>query len=259
MTAVSQIFHYRTLLWFLTLREWKDQTRRTFLGYFWVIAYPFVLGAVVSVLFGGLVPSHGHSYASVVLCAMIPWQLFSQTLLSGCDLLPKHHEILRKVRFPTEVLFLAHILCRSAQFFISLGILSLFLYAWGYSLSTRVWQIFPWLLLQNFFAMGLLFMLAPASLVTRDIEHGLGLVVLLWFYATPILYPLSWLSKVLPTKLLPLYHANPMVGIVEGYRSALLGTPGPTCPGFITSEVAVIFLVGYFLYKKAEPYFAQNA
>lgn len=264
MNAAAEIIRYRSLLWFLSLREWKEQTRRTFLGFFWVLAYPFVLGGIVSVLFGRLVPSGETPYPAMIFCAMIPWQLFSQTLLGGCGILKKNGDILRKIRFPTEVLLLSHLACRTLQFLVSFGVLEIFLHAWGFSPGLRALQILPWLMLQSLLALGILFLLTPIGLITRDVEQGLGLFVLLWFYATPVIYPLPWIANALPGKLLLLYLANPMAAVVEGYRSALLGGGGILEGNvlyqlLITAEVLVLFFAGYFFYKKTEPYFSQNA
>jgi lipopolysaccharide transport system permease protein len=263
MSALS-LLRYRSLLWFLTIRDWKEQTRRTFLGFFWMLAYPFVLGAIFAFLFGQVFRPGAASLAPSILCALIPWQLFSLTLSTGSGVLAKNHEMFRKVRFPTEVLLLSHILCRTLQFVAWLIVLELFLIAWGFPIGWQVLYIIPWLILQTLLVLGILLLLSPVGLVTRDIEQGLGLITLLWFYATPVIYPLSWVQGVLPAKACALYVLNPMVGIVEGYRSVLLDQPSllladPTYVWSLTAQILGIFLLGYFTYKKAEPYFAQTA
>ena len=264
MNAIAEIFKYRSLLWFLSVRDWKEQTRRSFFGFFWTLAYPFVLGAVFSFLFARWFSQPGNSYAPNVLCALVCWQLFSQTLSSGSSLLAKNREIICKVRFPTEILFLSHFLFRILQFLIWLVVLEAFLIHWGYPITICLWQIVPWALLQSMLAMGLLFLLSPVGLVARDVEQGLGLVLMIWFYATPIVYPLSWVAARFSPTMFGLYLLNPMVGIVEGFRGALLGRPGMLHDNhaymvLLFSQVLFVYAIGYLFYKKAEPYFAQAA
>ncbi|MGC3968258.1 MAG: ABC transporter permease [Pirellulales bacterium] len=254
---VTEIWKYRELLYFLMLRDVKLRYRQTFLGVAWAVMQPLLTMAVFTVFFGKLagLPSDGKPYALFTLAALVPWQLFSYSLTQSSNSLVAEQRLITKVYFPRLIVPLASVLAGVADFAIAL-LLLFGLMAWfGISLT---WSILALPLLSLFalaaaVAVGL--WLSALNVQYRDVRYTIPFLTQLWMFATPVAYP----SDLVPAEYRAWYGLNPMTGVIEGFRWALLDTPPPSLSMMFASLfITCVLLVGGALYfRRMERTFAD--
>ena len=251
------LWEYRELLYFLTWKEIKVRYKQTVLGAAWAVIQPFFTMVVFSVVFGRLadIPSDGIPYPVFSFAALVPWAFFAHSLTFSSNSLIANANIIKKIYLPRLMLPTANTLSGGVDFFLAfivlLGIMAYFS-VWP---DAKVFWLPLLLLLALITSLGVGLWLSAMNVQFRDIRHSLTFLVQLWLFATPIAYPSTLLSEPWRTVL----GINPMAGVVEGFRWALLGTdtqPGPMIA--VSSLVAVVILVsGAFYFRRMEKNFAD--
>ena len=255
---VKKLWQYRELLYFLTWRDIKVRYKQTALGAAWAIIQPFMTMVVFSVFFGKLakMPSDGIPYPLFAFSALVPWMFFSNGLTQSSNSLVQNAHMLKKVYFPRLIMPIATIASGIVDFLIALAVLLLMMAYYG-SVPTAnvVWLPFL-LVLEIATALGVGLWLSAMNVHFRDVRYVVPFLVQFWLFATPIAYPSSLLSESWRV----VYGLNPMVGVIEGFRWALLGTqtaPGPII--FISTVVSVTVLItGVFYFRRMERSFADT-
>jgi len=254
---LGELWRYRELLYFLVWRDVKVRYKQTVLGVGWAILQPVATMIVFSLFFGGLagVPSDGLPYPVFSFAALVPWTFFSQGLLQSANSLVASQNLLTKVWFPRLAIPLATVLAGVVDFALAFVVLLFLMLGYG---ITPTWQVvwLPLLLLLAFVtSLGVGLWLSALNVQFRDVRYLVPFVTQLWLFATPIAYPGSLLSEPWRT----LYGINPMAGVVEGFRWALLGTgtaPGPMLA--VSAAVALALLLSGALYfRRMERTFAD--
>ena len=186
---------------------------------------------------------------------MAPWTFFSASVGDMVDSLTSNMNLVSKIYFPREIFPISALLARLLDFAIAITLLLVIMIYYQVPLFRLSWLWFPVILLiQLALALGLGFIGGALNVFYRDVRHLFSLGLQLWLYATPIVYPLS----VVPAKWRTLYALNPMVGIIESYRSVLLEGVGPSLPLLFSAIIALLLLsVGYWLFKRVEFQFAD--
>lgn len=262
MNLLSQLFlplrSYKYLLSQLTLREIKARYKQSFIGYAWVLLNPLAQLAVYSFVFSMVFrfPTNNVPYVIFLYAALLPWTLFQSSITSATQSLVDNSSLLRKVAFPREVIPYASVLSKIVDFtfsaFLFLGLAILL----RVPLSTSIIFFIPIFFAQLLLTTGISLMFATFNLFYRDIQYLTNLLLMLWMYMTPIVYPLS----LVPKQYVWLYKLNPMVGIIEGYRSAIFGYPFEWTIIFWAGGVSIVmFLSGFILFKLSEKVFADIA
>jgi lipopolysaccharide transport system permease protein len=252
----SDLWGHRQLLYFLIWRDLKVRYKQTALGVVWAILEPFISMVVFSIFFGGLagVPSDGLPYPIWSYAGLVPWTFFANGLAKSSNSLVGNADLLRKVYFPRLILPTASVLSDIVDFLIAFMVLiGMMLY---YGIMPRVTIIFLplFLLLAIITSLGSGLWLAPLNVKYRDIRFVVPLLLRVWMFATPVVYPSSLLSEPWQT----LYGLNPMVGVIEGFRWALLDTDPPRSMIFLSALVAVaLFGSGLYFFRQAEETFAD--
>jgi lipopolysaccharide transport system permease protein len=253
-----ELWEYREVLYFLVWRDVKVRYRQTVIGAAWAVLQPLAAMVIFSVFFGHLakMPSDGIPYPLFAFAALVPWTFFASGLTLGANSLIASGHIITKVYFPRLLVPLARVLGGLPDLAISFGVL-LAMMAW-YGALHRPWALLwvPALVLLAFAtALGVALWLSAINVQYRDVQHVLPFLTQVWLFATPIAYPASLLSPRWRT----LYALNPMVGVVEGFRWALLGTG--EAPGLVlwpSVLAAVVLLVtGVFFFRRIERTFAD--
>lgn len=247
---------FKFLLYQLTQKEIKARYKQSIIGYAWVILNPVALLLVYSFVFSVVFrfPTNNIPYPVFLLTALLPWIYFQNCILSAANSLVIHADLLKKVNFPREAIPYSIILAKSIDFFFSVLVFIALLFFFKVSVTWTVLYVFPLLLVQLLLTTGICLFLAAANLFYRDIQYLANLVVLLWFYITPVVYPLS----LVPEQYTWAYKLNPMVGLTEGYRSALFGYPFESTIIFWSVIISIlVFLIGYLFFKKVERVFAD--
>lgn len=254
---LGELWRYRELIYFLTWRDLKVRYKQTVLGAFWAILQPFLSMVVFSVFFGGLlnIPSEGIPYPLFSYTALLPWGMFSKALNDAGRSLVTNRAMITKIYFPRMVIPLSSVLASVVDFFIAFVVLLGMLLYFNRPPTAGVWTLPLFLILAMATALGIGLWLSALNVLYRDIGYIIPFLTQLWFYLTPIVYPASKI----PEQWRLLYALNPIVGVVEGFRWALLATsssPGPVLA--VSASVAFAMLIsGMFYFRRMERTFAD--
>lgn len=256
---IKELIRYRDLLWFLTLRGLKAKYAQSILGVSWAVIQPLFSTLVFTVVFGSLakIESNGAPYFLFSFTALVPWTFFANTLTESSNSLVSNANMISKVYFPRLVLPLSSVFSKGVDFLISFFILLCFLIFFR---LIPGWQIvlLPWLLCVLLMtSLGIGMILSAMAVQYRDVKHAMTFAVQLLMYAAPVVYP----TTNVPQKWQSVYACNPMVGVIEGFRSIFIGTiPFPFYwIGLGTLVSAIVFLYGLFYFRKMERVFADVA
>jgi lipopolysaccharide transport system permease protein len=253
---LQDLWTSRELLYFLTWRDVKVRYKQTALGAAWAMLQPFLLMVVFSIFFGRLlsVPSGGVPYPVFAYTALVPWQMFANAVAQSGGSLVANQQLLTKVYFPRLLIPVSATLGNLVDFVFAFAILIGMMVYYGIHPTAAI-LVTPFLaLLAAVTALGVGLWLSALNVRYRDVRYVIPFMVQLWLFATPVAYP----STIVPNQWRWVYHLNPMAGVVEGFRWALLGT-GHLDPMFSVSVVvAIVGLVGGAVYfRRTERTFAD--
>jgi lipopolysaccharide transport system permease protein len=251
------IWQYRELLYFLVWRDLKVRYKQTVIGIGWAVLQPFVTMVIFTIIFGKLVkvPSDGIPYPIFAYSALLPWNYFASALQRCVVSVVGDAALVSKVYFPRLILPLAGTISGFADFFVSflllLGMMTF--YHLGLSWTVLVLPFFLLLALSTALAVGL--WLSALNVRYRDVGHTIPFLMQIWMYASPIVYPAS----MIPEKYRFFYSLNPMVGVIEGFRWALLGKQSPDFAVMAISVAMVLLLIsgGLVFFRNMEKTFAD--
>lgn len=253
----AELWRYRDLLRFLMWRDIKVRYAQSILGIGWAIIQPTFNMIIFTIIFGNLVQirSDGVPYALFSYTALVPWTYFAAALNESTSSLVNAAGMISKVYFPRLVIPLAPVLARLLDFAIALVLLALLMAGFGLAPTPAVAVLPLLVLIMILAAVGAGMWLTALSVQYRDIKYGIGLVVQLLMYASPVVYPAS----LIPTRYRLFYGLNPMAGVIEGFRAALLGTqPLPWDLIGVGSLVALLLVGSGLLYfRRMEAIFAD--
>lgn len=248
-SRLRELWEYRELLFFLTWRDVSVRYKQTALGAAWAVLQPALTMAVFSIFFGGLakVPSDGIPYPLFAFCGLLPWQLFAYALNSSANSLLNNERLVTKVYFPRLALPLAAVLAGLVDFAVAFAVLVGMMLYYGIVPGAGIFALPLLLLFALAAAVSVGFGLAALNVRFRDVRYVLPFLTQLWMFVTPIAYP----SSLVPEPWRPVYGLNPMAGVVEGFRWALLGRP--EAPGAVVLAsvasvcLALVASTAYFL------------
>lgn len=255
----KELYQYRDLLRFLVWRDIKVRYAQSAIGIGWAIIQPVFSMVIFSVIFGTLakVSSDGSIYALFSLSALVPWTYFSNALVDGTNSLVNEANVLKKVYFPRIMMPLGVMFAKLVDF--SIGLILLFVMLAIFKTVPNLGILFlPFLiLLMMISAFGMSCWLTVFAIQYRDVKHAMNFVVQLLMYGAPVVYPAS----LIPERYQLLYALNPMVGVIEGFRSAMLGSR-PMPWSFILigfASATTIMTTGIFYFNRKEKIFADVA
>ncbi|MBN2556291.1 MAG: ABC transporter permease [Anaerolineales bacterium] len=252
-----ELWAYRELLYFLVWREIKVRYKQTILGAAWAIIQPFFTMVVFSVFFGTLagVPSDGIPYPIFTYSALLPWQMFENGINKAGASLVSGRNLLTKVYFPRITVPLAPIFASFVDFLLAFVVLIGMMIYYGMRPTSAIWTLPFFLLLTLITAIGVSLWTAALNVAYRDVGYLIPFVMRVWFFITPITYA----SSIVPEQYRLLYSLNPMVGVVEGFRWAMLGVGNPPTSIFIGSIVisVVLMITGALYFRRMERTFAD--
>ena len=247
--GVVRLVHYRDLLYTLSVHRLKVRYKQSVLGPSWAILQPLSLMLIYTMIFSRIarVPSEGAPYALFAYCALLPWTYFSTALSTATLSLVSHSSLVTKVYFPREILPLTYVIASLVDFLVASTVLGGMLLYYDVSLTAQALYAIPTIAVLTLFAIAVSLVLCAIQVRYRDIGVAMPLVLQLWMFATPVVYPLS----VVPESWRSLYVLNPMVGIIESFRRVILqGEPPDFHTLAISAMVSMILLPLAFIYFK---------
>lgn len=254
---LKAIWEYRELLYFLVWRDLKVRYRQTVIGIGWVVLQPLMTMAIFTAVFGTFakIPSDGLPYPIFAYSALLPWNLFASSLTRGGESVVGNAQLISKIYFPRLLLPLSGLLSPLLDFAISFVILVIMMIWFGTLPTWGVLALPFFLLLALLTALAVGLWLSALNVRYRDVGHTIPFLIQLWMFASPIAYPVS----LVPEKWRMLYSLNPMVGVIEGFRWALLGKESPDFGVITISSVMVLALLlpGIVYFKYTERTFAD--
>jgi lipopolysaccharide transport system permease protein len=254
---LPELWTYRELLYCLVWREIKVRYKQTAIGVSWAIVQPFFTMVVFSVFFGRFagIPSDGVPYPVFAYCALLPWQLFAFALAESTNSVVNNQRLLTKVYFPRVILPLSAIGVGLVDFVLAFAVLFGLMAYFGVGLVSAIWTVPLWAALAVLTALSAGLWLSALNVAYRDIRYAVPFLTQIWLFATPVAYPTS----IVPEAWRPIYALNPMVGVVDGFRWALLGTTPPAALTVAVSAASVLLLLtsGLYYFRRTERTFAD--
>lgn len=256
MNVFKEIYNYRELLKTNIKKEIRGKYKGSWLGVLWTFLNPLLMLAVYAFVFPYILRVNVDNYTIFMIVALIPWNFFTTAIQSGTGSVVANGNILKKVYFPREIIPISITTSQSVNFLITCIIMAVFIIFSGVGFSAHV-LLFPLLvLIQYILILGLTFILSALTVFVRDIDHFVSVILMLGFYATPIVYQ----GEMLPKKFQIFLKLNPMAQLVEAYRSILYYHRMPDMTMLIIwglGSVAIL-VIGYLIFKKLEKSFVEE-
>jgi lipopolysaccharide transport system permease protein len=255
---LRDLWRYRELVYFLTWRDVIVRYKQTILGAGWAVLQPLFNMVVLSVIFGEFakMPTGGIPRPIFTFAALLPWGLFSKALSDAGRSMLSNRSMITKIYFPRLIIPLASVLGGLVDFSIQFVILIGMMFYYQYAPTTAVITLPFFILLALVTALGVGLWLSSLNVLYRDVNYILPFLTQLWLLITPVAYSAQ---EVVPEQWQLIYALNPMVGVVEGFRWALLGAaPPPTGTLIVSASISIILLVsGMYYFRRMERTFAD--
>lgn len=239
------------LIFTLTIKEFKIRYKNARLGFFWAFAYPIILMLILNFVFTKILTVKMPNYPFFLLSGLFPWTFLTTSLSSATVSLIDNARLIQKVYFPRSVLPISVIFYNLVNFILCILLLLAIIWIFDIKFSLYILYLPIILIIQIILVIGISLATSYLYIRYRDIKYIVDVLLLMWFYATPIFYPLS----LVPKKIYSFYILNPMVGIITNYRNAILESKPPDlallCIPLI--EAIIIFIIGSLIAKKYDP------
>ena len=247
-----QLADYWDLLLTLSLHRVKVRYSQSALGLGWALAQPVALMLIYTVIFSVVtrMPSEGVPYAVFVFAALLPWTLFATAMGSASNSLVSHNYLITKVYFPREILPLTYLVVAFFDFLVASSVLAILMVWYKIVPSVQIFWAIPTIIVALVFVLGLSLALSSLQVNFRDIGLAIPLLLQIWMFATPVVYPLT----AVPEKYRMWYICNPMVGVVENFRRAVLQGLPPDMPSLAVGAgvSAVLLPLAFAFFKHRE-------
>ena len=254
---LRSVWEYRELLYFLTWRDVKVRYKQTAFGAAWALIQPFMMMVVFTIFLGHLagVSSEGKPYPLFSFSALVPWTFFSSSLSATANSLVGGGNLVSKVYFPRVILPIASAGAYLVDFVLALGLLAAMMIWYGVAPGWGIVLLPVLTLLALLAALAVGFWLAALNVRYRDVRYAVPFLMQLWLFASPVAYAAS----LVPHRWRLVYSLNPMAGVVEGFRWAMVGTPAPSAGTIAVSTAAtlVVLVSGLAYFRKVERTFAD--
>ena len=251
-TAVATLPRYSDLLLALTAHRIKVRYKQSALGPFWAILQPLAMMLIFVTVFSAIseMPSSGKPYALFAYTGLLPWMAFAAALANAASSLVSHAALVTRVYFPREILPLTYVLAALFDLMIASSVLALMMVWYDVPLTLSLVWVAPLLVLLAALALAVSLVLCAMNVRFRDVSVAMPLLLQFWMFASPVIYPLD----AVPLEWQPWYVLNPMVGIVDGFRRAVLDGvgPDPAAFGATAAIVAVLLPAAYLWFKHVE-------
>ena len=256
MKKLKEIYKYRHMLATLVKQDIDGRYKGSIFGFLWTLLNPLFMLVIYSVVFKFVFRNNIDHYPIYLFIMLMPWNAFNSMIMNGSTCVSNNASIIKKVYFPREVLPLSVVISYTIQYCFSLIVTIIAILVSGVGLSFNALLLPLIMLVQVTFAFGIILMISAANVYVRDVQYMMNPIMMIWMYASPILYSIS----MVPEKFLSIYKLNPMVTILGGYKSILYDK---TLPDF--RALGIVFLVslglcviGWLVFNKLQRRFAEE-
>jgi len=253
---IGEIWEYRELLLSFTLRDIKVRYKQTALGFLWALIQPLFIMLIFTIFFGRLakIPSDGIPYPLFVLAALLPWTLFAEGITRSTASMITNANIMTKVYFPRLIMPVSGVLSPLVDFCVAFFLLVIMMAYFGFIPTINIIFLPLFIVLALATSLGIGLWLSALNVKFRDFQYTIPFMIQLGLFASPVVYP----SSLIPESLRFLYGLNPMAGVIEGFRWALLGTEMPGAMILVSVIVVLVALVsGAFYFRRMEQQYAD--
>jgi ABC-type polysaccharide/polyol phosphate export permease len=267
LSRLIELVRFRDLIYNLVLRELKARYKNSALGFFWSLLNPLGMMLVFTVVFTVFMPNNSiDNFPIFILCGLLPWNYFNAGLMSSINSVVGNSNLVKKVYFPREVLPIATVLANLVNFLLALVVLFAALVVFRVSVSPWIWLLPVVILIQTCFILGLAFILSTLNVFYRDTMMVMDVVVLAWFFLTPVFYPIDivpesyqLLGVTLDIHRL-MYILNPMASLISSYRDLLYWGYRTDVDFFLrTAATSVVILIaGYWFFTRNSGRFGEE-
>ncbi len=256
MNIFKNLYNYRELIKTSIKKEIGGKYKHSFLGVLWSFINPLLQIAVYAIIFPLIIKNDIPNYTVFMVCGLIPWNFFSSVINRASFCIIENGNIVKKVYFPREILPLSLVTSETINFLISTLIIIVFTLAYGMGITPYI-LLYPLILLvQYVLLLGISLIVSSVTVYFRDLQHFIGVLLQLFFYATPIVYSL----ETIPENFRWILELNPMTYIIEGYRAIFYNQQMPNIAmlGIILVVGIVLTIVGYLIFNKLQKKFAEE-
>jgi lipopolysaccharide transport system permease protein len=249
IASLAKLAQYRDLVWTLSVHRVKVRYKQSVLGVLWAILQPLSVMLIFTFVFSLIarMPSEGAPYAIFAYTALLPWNYFSSAVANATNSLTAHAQFVTKVYFPREILPITYVAAALFDFAVASTLLAGLMIYYQVAPTLNALYAVPIILTLTCFALAISFFFSATQVRFRDLGMAVPLLMQVWLFATPVIYPLS----AVPARWRSLYELNPMVGIIENFRSVMLRGAAPEIDSLlISAAVSLILLVISYLYFK---------
>ncbi|WP_169083613.1 ABC transporter permease [Paenibacillus sp. PL91] len=253
---LKEIYNYRQMLESLVLTDLRTRYKGSFLGFFWTLLNPLLMLLVYSIVFKYVVRIDMENYTAYLFIGLISWSLFSQAITSGAGVIVRNAGLVKKIYFPKEILPLSIILGGVINYLFSLLILFPILFIHKINLGWPLLMLPLVLFIHMMFTLAMTLLISSLNVFFRDLEHIMGVVIMAWFYLTPIVFT----SSMIPEKIAFIFNLNPLKVIIESFHKVFFYNE---MPDFISLGVvllfsAVLLKISFFVFEKLSRNFAEE-
>lgn len=261
-SGIKELFSYRELLFSLTKKELKVKYRGSVLGFLWSLLNPILTMLVYSFVFSIVLRAGIQEFAIFLICALLPFNFLSNSVNYGAGSIISSSNLVNKIYFPREIIPLSIVFANLFNFFFELIALFIVLAIMGYKFYVFLYLLPIVIFIQFFLVVGVTLLVSALNVFFRDLQHLITIIMMVWFFGTPIIYPLS----MVPEKFQFIIKINPMTVYSSYYRNIFYYVKYPESSGFPSlwetlsalGITLLIFFIGYFVFKKMEPRFAEE-
>jgi lipopolysaccharide transport system permease protein len=249
---LAKLRQYSDLLFVLSSHRIKVRYKQSVLGVFWAILQPLSMMLIFTFIFSYIarIPSEGAPYAIFAYTALLPWNYFSSGVSNATNSLVSHSQFVTKVYFPREILPITYVVAALFDFLVASILLAGLMIYYHVTLTLNALYALPIILVLSCFALAISFFFSATQVRFRDIGVAVPLLLQVWLFSTPVIYPLS----AVPLRLRPIYTLNPMVGVIENFRQVVLRGSAPNLKSLLVSAIVslVLLSISYTYFKRVE-------
>lgn len=249
VASLRKLAQYRDLIWTLSIHRVKVRYKQSALGVLWAILQPLAVMLIFTFVFSKIarMPSEGAPYAIFAYTALLPWTFFAGAIANATTSLTTHAQFVTKVYFPREILPITYVAAALFDFLVASTLLAILMIYYQVAPTLNALYAIPIIVVLTCFALAISFLFSATQIRFRDLGVAVPLLLQVWLFATPVIYPLS----AVPQRIRPFYMLNPMVGIVENFRQVILkGAPPDASSLLLSAVIAVILLLLSYIYFK---------